>query len=215
MTIRTPEEVQQLKQAPAVGGVPEIILKRWSPRAFAEKAVSAADLRAIFTGANCAASSYNEQPLRYVVGQRTTEEGNAVEGSTYSLVLGTLGEFNQTWVKSAPVLILSVARTTFEKNGQPNRHALHDTGAATAYLALTAAALGLQSHSMAGYDPEKARTAFSIPEGFEPAAVTALGYPGDPEILEGELHEREVTPRERKPLMALVFSGAWEKSAGL
>jgi hypothetical protein len=68
---------------------------------------------------------------------------------------------------------------------------------------------------MAGFDPEKACAAFSIPAGFEPVAVTALGYFGDPEALQGMLHEREIEPRERKPLAEIVFAGAWEKSAGL
>ena len=213
-------ELEKIKLAPAVAGVPEVFLKRWSPRAFADKPVSAADLKAVFTAAQWAASSYNEQPWRYIVGQRSTgdpaaPEGGLTDSSTYSLILGTLVEFNQSWVKSAPVLILSVARTTFAKNGKPNRHAMHDTGAATANLASTATALGLHTHSMAGFDSEKARVAFDLPPDYEPAAVTALGYCGDPETLEGELHEREVTPRERKSLDEIVFSGAWEKPAGL
>ena len=205
-----PGDIEKLKQAAAVEGVPEIILKRWSPRAFADKPVTSADLKAVFTGAQWAASSNNEQPWRYIVGQRGDEHG-----STYSLILGTLVEFNQIWAKSAPVLILSVARTTFAKNGKPNRHALHDTGAASANLALTATALGLHTHSMAGFEPEKARAAFSIPPEFEAVAVTALGYFGDPEALEGVLHEREIEPRQRKPLSEIVFAGTWEKAAGL
>ncbi len=204
------EDIEKLKQAAVVAGVPEIILKRWSPRAFADKPVSAADLRAVFTAAQWAASSYNEQPWRYIVGQRGDQHG-----STYSLILGTLVDFNQGWAKTAPVLILSVARTTFAKNGKANRHALHDTGAASANLALAAAALGLHTHSMAGFDHERARAAFSIPADFEPAAVTALGYFGDPKTLQGELHDREVGPRERKPLSEIVFAGAWEKAADL
>ncbi len=216
----TVTETERLKHAPGVAGVPEIFLTRWSPRAFLDRPVSAADLKAVFTAAQWAASSYNEQPWRFIVGQRSTgdaaaEPGGLTDGSTYSLILGTLGEFNQSWVKSAPVLILSVARTSFAKNGKPNRHALHDTGAATANLSATAAALGLRTHSMAGFDPEKARAAFSLPAEYEPAAVTALGYPGDPQTLEGELRERELAPRERKPLGEIVFSGAWEKPADL
>jgi nitroreductase len=222
-TSQMPQDIEKVKYAGPVPGVPDMILKRWSPRAFADKSVSATDLKAVFTAAQWAASSYNEQPWRFIVGQRSatasapgaSEVDAVTDSSTYSLILGTLGEFNQAWVKSAPVLILSVARTRFAKNGHPNRHAMHDTGAATANLALAATSLGLSTHSMAGFDPEKARAAFHIPADYEPAAVTALGYCGDPESLEGELHEREVTPRERKPLGEIVFSGAWEKAAAL
>ena len=207
---QTPEELETMKQAAVVAGVPEIILKRWSPRAFADKPIGVVELRAVFTGAQWAASSNNEQPWRFLVGQR----GEGQQGATYSLILGTLVEGNQSWAKSAPVLILSVARKSFSNNGKPNRHAMHDTGAAVANLALTATALGLHTHSMAGFDPEKARVAFSIPAEFEAVAVTALGYLGDPETLEGVLHERELAPRERKPLKEIVFAEAWENSAG-
>ena len=58
-------EVDQLKQAPAQDRILPAILHRWSPRSFADRDVSPADLKTIFEAVRWAASSYNEQPWRF------------------------------------------------------------------------------------------------------------------------------------------------------
>ena len=110
------------------------------------------------------------------------------------------------------MLVLSVAKKTFTAKGTPNRHNLHDTGAAMANLALQATANGLHTHSMAGFDSEQMRASFAIPSDYDMGAVTAIGYFGDPESLPEHLRKPEVSPRQRKPLEEFVFS-AWEKPA--
>jgi nitroreductase len=194
------------KHAPAVDGVHELFLRRWSPRAFAAKPVSREDLRKLFEAARWSASSYNEQPWRFLVGVKGDE--------TYQKIFDTLVEFNQQWAGHAPVLILSAARKQFSHNGAPNQYGLYDTGAATALLMLEATHLGLHAHSMAGFDHEKARAAFGIPEVFEIGAVTAVGYLGDPATLPEGMRKQEESSRGRKPLEEIVFS-AWEKPAAL
>ena len=104
------------------------------------------------------------------------------------------------------MLILSVASLLFEDDGKPNRHALHDTGMAAENFVLQATALGLQAHQMAGFDTQKARETCLIPTGFDPVAMIALGYPGDPAVLPDYLREREIKPRERQPIGDFVFS---------
>jgi nitroreductase len=202
----TDEEIEKVKHAPAVPGVIEEILARWSPRAFSHKPVSHKDLKKIFEGARWAASSYNEQPWRFLVGHRGD--------STYQKIFDSLVEFNQGWAKSASVLILSAASKHFAHNESPNQYAIHDTGAATAYLVLQATALGLHAHSMAGFDPEKARAAFGIPDTYHIGAVTALGHLGDVDSLPEGLREQELSPRQRKPLAEFVFT-EWEKPVKL
>jgi len=200
----TPEEIEKLKHAPDIAGIPELILKRWSPRAFAEREIPAGDLEKLFIAASWAASSSNEQPWRYLLGRRGDE--------TYKKIFNSLVEFNQSWAKSAPVLLLSVAKKTFTQNASPNSYALHDTGAATAYLSLAATALGLHTHSMAGFNKDTARESFGIPSDYEIGAVTAVGYFGDPSSLPEKLYKTETTPRTRKPVAEFVFS-EWEKPA--
>jgi len=199
-----PEVIDKLKHAPDVAGVEDLIRRRWSPRAYADKDVPAAELKRLFEAARWAASSSNEQPWRFLVGRRGDQ--------TYEKIFKALVEFNQGWAKSAPVLVLSVAKKTFTGKDQPNAYGLHDTGAATAHLALQATADGLHAHSMAGFDREQMRASFGIPSDYEIGSVTAIGYFGDPASLPERMQKTEVAPRERKPLDEFVFS-EWEKPA--
>jgi nitroreductase len=193
------QSLELLKRGTASAGVEELILRRWSPRAFADREVSAADLKLIFEAAGWAASSFNEQPWRFLVGRKDDE--------TYRKILGSLIEFNQLWAKSAPVLILSIASTVFTGNGRPNGSAMHDLGASTACLGIQAIALGLHTHSMAGFDKQKAREEFAVPDDFDIGVVTALGYLGDPSTLPDKMQAQELAPRTRKPLTETVLKG--------
>jgi nitroreductase len=200
-------EVNELKKAPAFEGVLPVVHTRWSPRSFADRPVNSADLAKVFEAARWAASSSNEQPWRFLVGIRGSEP--------YRKILDSLVPFNQAWAKSAPVLILGVSKTKFSHNDAPNRVALYDLGAAASYLTLEAAELGLATHQMAGFDADAARKSFEIPEDYLIGAVIALGYQGEPAALANpQLIEREVAPRERKPLSEFVFS-AWDTPAQL
>jgi len=194
-------EVNEMKQVRPVDtdGVLPIFHQRWSARAFADRDVSGADLKRVFEAARWAASSGNEQPWRFVVGRR----GSA----THEKIAAALAGFNQAWAPKAPVLILGTARRVLEKNGSPNTYAFYDLGAASSYLTLQAAALGLTTHQMAGFDNEKARTLLGIPEEYLFGSVIALGYQDEPETLANEtLIQRETAPRERKSLSELVFA---------
>lgn len=184
----------------------ELIRNRWSPRAFSEKSVPHEVLRSLFEAARWAPSSNNEQPWAYLVATKDEPEN-------FAKMLSVLVEFNAAWAKRAPVLTLSVAHLKTQREGKPNRVALHDVGSATAQLTFEANARGLQVHQMAGFDAEKARQAFSIPADWEPVAAIAIGYPGDPESLPEKLRERELATRTRKPLREFVMTGNWGHTA--
>ncbi|KIG13032.1 Nitroreductase [Enhygromyxa salina] len=181
----------------------DLIHKRWSPLAFADQAVSDADLRSVLEAARWAPSCFNDQPWRFIVARREQPD-------EYARLLSCLVEKNQSWAKSAPVLMLSVAHLDFAKTGKPNRHALHDVGLAAAQLCLQATALGLSAHQMAGFSQDRARELYAIPDRFEPVAAIALGYAGDPNQLPDDLRARDRAPRTRLPQAQLVFSGTWD-----
>lgn len=183
----------------------DLLKRRWSPRAFSEQPVGPDMLLALLEAARWAPSSSNEQPWRFVV---ATKE----EPADYDRLLACLLEGNRKWAYRAPVLILSVARMDFEEDSRPNRHAFHDVGLATENLLLQVSALGLVAHPMAGFDIEKARADLRIPSGYEPVAMIAVGYPGEPTVLPDYLQQRELKPRERKPLTEIAFSGQWSHS---
>ena len=198
--------LEHTKHAIADAPVQELILRRWSPRAFADMQVSNADLKTVFTAASWAASSYNEQPWYFLVGHKGDE--------TWNKIFHSLLPLNQGWAYSAPVLYASFAKRTFSHNGSPNRVAMHDVGAASATLSLQATALGLHTHGMAGFDGEALRAAFGIPSDFEPVACWALGYLGDPDSLPENYRQMELQARTRKPLNKFVFT-EWEQAAKL
>jgi nitroreductase len=196
-------EVKKIKHAATVGGVLPIIRERFSPRSYADRDVPQADLETVFEAARWAASSYNEQPWRYLVGTRGSD--------TYKKIVEALMPFNRQWAGKAPVLILGVAKKKFSHNDTPNAYAIYDLGAASSYLTLQAAALGLATHQMAGFDKDAARKLLEIPEEFDLGAVIALGYQGEPEQLTNEqMLKQETSPRERKGVGDFVFT-EWGK----
>ncbi|MGY3087844.1 nitroreductase [Hymenobacter sp. UYAg731] len=185
-----------------------VLTQRRSPRAYSAKAVSAEVVEQIFTAASSAASCYGEQPWRYIMGSQSSSP------EAFGKILGSLMEFNQAWAKKAHVMAVGVAKLNFSHDGNANGWAKYDVGQSTATLAVEAAELGLQIHQMAGFSPDAVRTAFSIPEGFEPVVVFTLGYPGPASDLPDGLSEKETAPRTRKPLAEFLFEGAWPTPAG-
>ena len=188
------------KPAPIDHPVHELIQRRWSPRAFGGEAVEPEQVLSVLEGARWAASCFNDQPWSFLVGFRGDE--------TWQGIFDCLAAGNQGWAGAAPVLILSMAHEDFVQTGKPNRHAHYDVGQAVSAMALQATALGLQVHQMAGFDPEAARTRFSIPPRQTPMTAIALGYAGDPDALPEDLAKVERAPRDRVPLTAFAFSDA-------
>ena len=190
------------KPAPTDYPIEEIIRRRWSPRAFAEQPVEPDQLRSLFEAARWAPSSFNEQPWVYLIATKDKPD-------EYAQMLSCLVEKNQQWARLAPVLMVSVAKMNFDKNGKPNRHAFHDVGLATGTMLVQATGLGLFVHQMAGFSVEKVKATYGLPEGFEPVAAIAVGYPADPEVLPWPFRAQEVSPRRRKPIGDFVFEGKW------
>ena len=196
------------KPAPADAGLHELIRERWSPRAFSEAPIPRATLDSLVEAARWAPSCMNEQPWSFVLADRYSDP----EG--YARVESTLVEANRVWAGRAPVLGIAIARLAFARNGAPNRFAQYDTGQAVAQLTLQAAAMGLRVHQMGGFDAEKARQLLGIPDGHEPVAALAIGYPGDAGGLSPELRVRELAARQRRPAGEWVYGSRWGEAWG-
>ena len=164
------------------------------------------DLRSLFEAARWAASSYNEQPWRYVVATRA-------DPAEHARLLSCLVEGNQAWAKAAPVLALGCTSLRFALNDKPNAAAVHDLGLASASLTLEATARGLYVHQMIGILPDRARELYRIPEGVQPLTGLAIGYAADPAGLPEKYRPRDLSPRTRRPLAEFVFGGAWGSAA--
>ena len=196
-------------QKPAITQVPiaDLIAKRWSPRAFdASKPVSQAQIIALLEAARWAPSCFGDQPWRFLVWNKN------VDAEAWQHAFDCLAPSNQTWVKAAPILMLTCADTLFGHNQQPNRWGQHDTGAAAENLCLQASSMGLAVHQMGGFNADLTREKFNIPTQYTPMAMLAVGYEGDANNLPDELKTRELAERKRKPLGELFFNGTWGKS---
>jgi len=191
-------------EKPAETHVPvhELLARRWSPRAFSDRLVEPDKLLSLFEAARWAPSSNNEQPWAFLVATKDDQRN-------FEAMLSVLVEFNRGWANKAAALILTLAHTQFEKDGTPNRHGFYDLGQAAISIALQATAMGLMAHQMAGFSVEAARERFAVPNGWEPASVIAIGYPGELDTLSDRLRQRETAFRQRKPLDGFVFSGTW------
>jgi len=99
----------------------------------------------------------------------------------------------------------------FNHNGQANRWAMYDTGAASVSLCLQATALGMCVHQMGGFDAEKAREVFNLPGDCRPMAMMAVGYQADVEVLDDDFKEAELAARSRAVLTERFYVGQWGK----
>lgn len=178
------------KSADIASPVLDVIQKRRSRRAYADRMVEAEKIRSLFEAARWAPSSLNEQPWFYIYATREQE-------ALWNKIYETLKEGNKVWARHAPLLILSLARKNFILFDAPNPSARYDLGAANAFLSLQAAHLGLNVHQIAGFDPKTAVANLGVPDIYEPVIVMAIGYPGAADTLPENLKAREVAPRER------------------
>ena len=182
--------------------VHELISSRWSPVAFSARSVEPDKIRTLLEAARWAPSSFNEQPWRFIVILRDSK-------AEFEQLLNCLVPGNLEWAQNAPLLMLSIAKLRFTRDGKPNRHAFHDVGLAVGNLILQATALGLSVHQMAGFDVERARQILGVPDGYEPIGAIAVGYAATAEMLPERLRKRQQSPRTRKSLDEITFDGRW------
>lgn len=182
----------------------DLIEKRWSPRAFDSREIETEKIERLFHAASLAASCYNEQPWRFIYATKEYTE-------RYDQLFSCLVEFNQLWVKTAPMIILTLSAKHFVRNGGLNNHHRHDLGLAIGNMSLQALYMDLYIHQMAGFSPEKARELFDIPDEFDVVTMIAVGYPGDVSQLPQELQDIENSTKVRRSMNKIVFDGDWEK----
>ena len=182
--------------------IEELLLKRWSPRAFSGAPIDRETLLTIFEAARWAPSSYNSQPWRYVYALRDTP--------AWPGFLALLVEGNQAWAKNAAALIVAVSKSTMSPRGEEMHSHSHsfDAGAGWQNMALQATALGWHTHAMVGFDMARAAAELHIPEGYRVESAIAIGKRGDKATLPEQLQGME-TPNARNPVASFAFEGAF------
>ncbi|MBC7555257.1 MAG: nitroreductase family protein [Taibaiella sp.] len=174
----------------------EIIKNRWSPRAFTKRAVNEEDMHSLFEAARWSASSSNEQPWQYIYAYSGTDG--------FEQIWNCLVPGNQPWTKDAAVLVIAMARKTFEHNGKENNCATHDLGLANSNMLLQAISMGIFTHPMAGFDKNKVMETFNVSDDLMPVCAIAIGYMGDAERLDEPYKSREFADRKRKTIEEFI-----------
>jgi nitroreductase len=174
-----------------------LIARRWSARAFSTKAVEKSKLLSILEAARWAPSSRNEQPWRYII--FTNDNLDKLKNAQTVLL-----DIN-SYAKRAPILICAITKKTYSDNGIYNKLHFHDLGAANENMFLESFNQGLIMHEMGGFNREKAREIFNIPDDYEVGIMIAIGYQDSHKILPERYREKANSPRERKPLSEIAF----------
>lgn len=188
------------KQALTSVEINPLLAERWSPRAFSARMLTQQQIRALMEAARWSASAGNGQPWNFILIPR--------DDGTFPKFVQTLNPANIVWAQHAPLLLVGVAQT-IRDDGKANPYAPYDLGQSMAHLSIQAMSMGLFVHQMAGFSKDDVRTLFTIPEGFEPFVVAAIGAIGDASSLPENLREREEAPRSRKTLESFVFVETW------
>ncbi len=178
-----------IKEAITETPVHGLIKRRWSPRAFSNDSIEPEEIKTLLEAASWAPSAMNAQPWRYVAAQKGT--------ATFQKMWECMMPGNQIWTDKVAVIILSIGIKTYE-NGAENKTFMHDVGLANANLVTQGISMGIFSHFIGGFNPDKARTQFKLAENEVPICFIALGYLGDAEQLEEPFKSRELAPRSRK-----------------
>jgi len=197
------------KPADTEQAIDKTIAERWSGRAFdANLVISDGQITALCEAARWAPSCFGDQPWRFMILNKHQDH------TAWQQALKALSPGNQDWAKNAPLLILAASVKTFSHNDSDNRWVGYDTGAASVSLCLQATSMGLMSHQMGGFDSDKLRTLFNLPEDINLWAMIAIGYPADLDSLSEAQLERELNARERRPLSEQFFANTWQNPLG-
>lgn len=187
-------------KAPSTGyPIDPRVAQRWSPRGFdPDQGLSRNEIGSLLEAARWSPSASNSQPWRFAVAPRGSAK--------HSRVCDALEGSNALWAPHAALLLVACVRTV-DDAGSPLRWAMYDLGQSVAWMTVQAESMGLSVHQMAGFDHASLRQGLHLPEHVDPVTVVAIGRFDPGAGLPEDLHEREVSGRERRALEDLVLRG--------
>lgn len=174
----------------------ELLIKRRSIKSFSSLEVEDSKIELLFQAASIAPSSYNEQPWRFIYAKKENQ-------AEFERLLNLMSDKNKLWAESAGLLVLAVSKKNISVNGRFNKYHFYDVSSAVANLTFQALSMNLFVHQIGGFDSEKSREQFQIPEEFEPVVMLAVGYSEESEILS----------KPRRTLSEIVFEGRFGNPA--
>lgn len=179
--------------------VVQSISRRWSPRAFSDKKIPVAEVKSLFEAARWAASARNQQPWLFVWASKDQTD-------LYNRLLACMVPWNQSWAKTADVLILCFARVKSGEKNYPNETAYYDLGLAMGNMTTQAMENGIYLHHMGGLEFSTIEKIFPYPDTYKPVTMVAAGYPGDISAIPADIAQNEYNEQIRKEQDEFVFN---------
>jgi nitroreductase len=175
------------------------IMKRKSGKAFLSKPLPDEMVNSILEAGRWAPSCANTQAWNFIV----LKDKDALSKAHEALSRGN------AWGKAAPLMILVAAK----EDGGCGSHGLPyftmDVGLAVENMLLQAVHLGLMAHPTAGWNEEKLKETFGIPDEYRIVTVVFFGYEAPLESLDKETQEKMRRKRTRKELSEIVHWNKW------
>ena len=173
-----------------------LLEKRYACRAISPEPVEQEKIDAIINAAQLSASCMNNQPWRFLV----LTEPEALERGRQGILDGNY------WAKEAPVLMIGFSKRDLDCDPPDDRkYFLFDVGMAVQNILLQATELDLVARPMAGFNPEKMKGIFSLPDEYTVIVTIAIGYKGDLENLNDKHKKVSTAPRKRDPVEENFF----------
>lgn len=166
----------------------EEIQKRFSPRFYSSEPIADNDIQRILEAARWTPSGHNDQPWFFYVVKKTS--------SQYQSVFTTLNDYNQSWAKTAPLLVVACA--IVKNDHGENIFARYDLGASVISLILQAQSMGIYSRQIGLFDADQIKKILNLETNLIPFTVVAMGKIGDYSNAPKEILEMENEPRPRK-----------------
>ena len=166
----------------------ELIVARYSVRAYRPDPVEDEKLEAVLEAARLAPTAANRQPFQLIV-MHTAGRKEEI-GKIY----------RRPWFVQAPLVVgvCAISSLAWVRESDRFNARLIDAAIVADHLILAAADLGLGTCWVAAFNVEAARDVMKLPDEAEPVIFTPLGYPAD-----------QPGPKTRKPLNELVRYEHW------
>ena len=165
----------------------ELVVARYSVRAYKPDAVPAETLAGVLEAARMAPTAANRQAFQLIV----------IETAGRETELQTI--YGREWFTQAPLAICAcgLPEENWVRRDGKNYNDV-DVAIVMDHLTLAAADVGLGTCWIGAFDPDAAREVLGLPDEVEPVAFTPLGYPAD-----------APRPKQRKLLDELVRYERW------
>ncbi len=147
----------------------EVIKRRRSIRAYADREVEADKLDRLFEAVRQAPTACNLQPFRFL----------AVKDAAKRELIASV--YPQPWFEAAPIIIVALGNCekAWKRRNGSSAHTI-DVAIAMEHLVLAAAAEELGTCWICAFDQDELHDKLGIGKEWEVVALTPLGYPSAP-----------------------------------